>query len=125
MTTKTFAVLLMLISLLTQQVSASVMTASMLGDSSSTVSSDMQSDQMMGMSHQHHQMSSGDDMTEEMEDMDCCQTDCANCQASCQNIVFASPLRFSSANFKDTFPLDSSEPLVQPSGSPFRPPIVA
>ena len=103
------------------------MAASMSGDFSSSMSSEMSSDQMMGMSHQYHQMASGIDMNDDMdmEGVDCCQSDCANCLASCQHMMFGSPLRFSSTNFKETIQLDSSEPLVQSPTSPFRPPIAA
>ena len=61
----------------------------------------------------------------DMEGMDCCQNDCANCLASCQHMMFGTPLRFSSTNFKEAIQLNSSEPLVQSPTSPFRPPIAA
>ena len=127
MTTRMFAAVFLLISLLTQQVSAGVIAAAMSGDFSSSMSSEMSSGQMMSMSHQHHQIASGADMNDDMdmEGMDCCQNDCANCLASCQHMMFGTPLRFSSTNFKEAIQLNSSEPLVQSPTSPFRPPIAA
>lgn len=103
------------------------MAAAMSGDFSSYMSSEMSSGQMMSMSHQHHQIASGADMNDDMdmEGMDCCQNDCANCLASCQHMMFGTPLRFSSTNFKEAIQLNSSEPLVQSPTSPFRPPIAA
>lgn len=131
MNIKVFAILFLLVSLLTQQVSAGVMNASMSGNMSSSTSSEMSSGEMMTMSHQHHQMGSqmDDGMSQDdamdMKNMDCCQNDCANCLASCQHMMFGTPLRFSSTNFKEAIQLNSSEPLVQSPTSPFRPPIAA
>ena len=83
------------------------------------------------MSHQHHQMGSqmddgmsqGDAM--DMKNMDCCQNDCANCLASCQYMILAIALQFSSVISKEAIQLNSSEPLVHSPTSPFRPPIAA
>ncbi|MEQ9007531.1 MAG: hypothetical protein RLP12_06585, partial [Ekhidna sp.] len=58
MNIKAFAIMFLLFSLLTQQVSAGVMNVSMFGNMSSSTSSETSSGETMDMSHQHHQMSS-------------------------------------------------------------------
>lgn len=132
MTNKTFAIIFLLVSLLTQQVSAGVMNASMFGNMNSSISSEMSSGEMaMNMSHQHHQMGSqmdegisqGDAM--DMQNMDCCQSDCANCLSSCHYMIPVFALKFSSISSKEAIQLNPSEPLVQSPTSPFRPPIAA
>ena len=138
MTHKTFAIIFVVVSLLTQQVSAAVMEASMFGNMSSSVSSDMSQstpsemssgETMMNMSHQHHQMDDGithDDMDmSTMDSMDCCQNDCATCLASCQFMMLAIAIQFSSVISKEVIQRNPSEPLVQSPTSPFRPPIAA
>lgn len=131
MNIKVFAILFLLVSLLTQQVSAGVMNASMSGSMNSSTSSEMSSGEMMTMSHQHHQMGSqmDDGMIQDdamdMKNMDCCQNDCTNCLASCQYVIPVFALQFSSVISKEAIQLNSSEPPVQSPSSPFRPPIAA
>lgn len=128
MNIKAFATLFLLVSLLTQQVSAGVMNASMFGNINSSMPSEMSSEEMMmNMSHHHHQMDENTTQGDEtdMQHMDCCQNDCANCLASCHYMIPVFALRFSSMSSKDTVQLTSSEPPVQSPTSPFRPPIAA
>lgn len=88
---------------------------------------------MMNMSHQHHQMGSqmdhgmshGDMDISMMDNMDCCQNDCATCLASCQFMMLTIAVQFSSVISKEVIQQNPSEPLVQSPTSPFRPPIAA
>ena len=154
MTHKTVAIAFLLVSLLTQQVSAAVMEASMFGNMSSSMSADMSQklsdmnqlmssemssgEMMMNMPHQHHPMGSqmDDDMSHgdmdmsmmdipTMDSMDCFQNDCATCSASCQFMMLTIAVQFSSVISKEVIQQNPSEPLVQSPTSPFRPPIVA
>lgn len=123
--------MLMFVSLLTQQVSAGVMSVSMLntmsGNMSSSASSEQSSGEMMGTSHQHHQMDSemSVDDTMEMQDKDCCQGDCVNCFACYHYVISAISLKFLSMDTKQSFQLHPYEPLVHSPDSLFRPPISA
>lgn len=108
------------------------MNASMFGGTDSSASSEMSSvDMVMEMSHQHHQMGSqmDDGLSQhdamDMQNMDCCQNDCANCQASCQHMILAIALQFSSVISKEAIQTNSPEPAVHSPTSPFRPPIAA
>lgn len=95
------------------------------------MSSEMSSGEMINMSHQHHQMNSQMDSAMskaeamDMQNMDCCQSDCANCLASCHFVIPVFVLKFSSRNSQEAIQLNSSEPQVQSPVSPFRPPIAA
>lgn len=103
------------------------MLASMSGNMSSSTSSEQSSGDMMSMSHQHHQMDSemSVDDTMEMQDMDCCQSDCVNCFACYHYVISAISLKFLSVDTKESFQLHPYEPLVHSPDSLFRPPISA
>lgn len=104
------------------------MSALMFGNMNPSISTEMNSADIMNMSsHQHHQMDSGADMNDDMDmqAIDCCQSDCANCLASCHYSIPIIALKLPFINSKEAIHLALSEPLVQPPASLFRPPIAA
>lgn len=118
--------MILIVSLLTQQVGLGVMNAAMFSAMGSSGSSALSSGAMTNMAHAQHQMDSGMSVGSamDMQNMDCCQVDCGNCFTSCQYTIPILSLRFLSLDSKEVTQSNFYEPLVQSPDLLLRPPIV-
>lgn len=117
-----YVAIFVLLSLLSQQLMAGVVSAAMMAP----VASDQLSSSMGEMSL-HHEMASEDGMysKSDSQTMDCCATDCAYCIAGCYSVLSSQLLKQLPVFTQIPLQQSNSQPLVQSPESLFRPPIFA